>query len=661
MLAFASVLVLSSQSGSRFTPRDKAFYKPEAIVNFVRPGLVLKIESAGIASDGTIQAKFKVTDPQGLGLDRLGVSTPGAVSISFVASTIPAGQTQYVAYTTRVQTSPITNKSAIQGSTDSGGVFAQVADGEYTYTFKTKAPAGFDAAATHTIGVYSSRDLTSFDLGTQYANDLFTFTPSGAPVTATRDVVETSSCNQCHDPLSAHGGARQLVGLCILCHNPQSSDPDTGNTIDFKVMIHKIHDGVNLPSVKAGGKYQIIGFNQSVNDFSTVVFPSDVRNCTMCHTPAATQANAYLKPSRVACGSCHDDVNFASGQGHVNLPVFDDNQCSMCHVPQGEGEFDASILGAHTIPTQSKSLPGTTFGLVAVDNGTAGHNPTVTFTLKDKSGAPILPSAMNSLSLLLAGPTSDYPSAISEDVRKATGGTDGTYYWTFANPLPAAAKGSYTVAIEGYRNITLLPGTTKQQVVRDYGANQVITFSADGSPVTPRRAVVAIANCNTCHTALALHGGMRNQTQECVLCHNPNGTDAPVRPASANPPQAINFAQMIHKIHTGENLTTDFTIFGFGGTKNNFNDVRFPGDRRDCAKCHVNGSEQLPLSAKLLPVMDPRGPVPSVGPTASACTGCHTDISVASHALANTTALGESCDVCHGPDAEFSVSRVHAR
>src|SRR5579863_7296972 len=101
-------LVLSSKPGSRFTPRDKAYYKPEAIVNFVRPGLVLKIETASIASDGTIQAKFKLTDPQGLPLDRLGVNTPGAVSISFVASTIPAGQTQYVAYTTRVQTSPIT-------------------------------------------------------------------------------------------------------------------------------------------------------------------------------------------------------------------------------------------------------------------------------------------------------------------------------------------------------------------------------------------------------------------------------------------------------------------------------------------------------------------------------------------------------------------------
>jgi len=82
------------------------------------------------------------------------------------------------------------------------------------------------------------------------------------------------------------------------------------------------------------------------------VFPADTRNCTFCHDQnnGAAQTKAFLNPSRAACGSCHDDVNFATGENHVDLPQTSDNQCNNCHTPQGELELDASILGAHTIP-----------------------------------------------------------------------------------------------------------------------------------------------------------------------------------------------------------------------------------------------------------------------------------------------------------------------
>src|SRR6266568_3999949 len=105
LLAGSALLI--SASKPTFSPHEKAYYADAAAVNFVRPGLVTKILSATIASDGTIQTRFRITDPQGLPLDRLGVDTPGAVATSFIISAIPNGQTQYVNYTTRVQTSPI--------------------------------------------------------------------------------------------------------------------------------------------------------------------------------------------------------------------------------------------------------------------------------------------------------------------------------------------------------------------------------------------------------------------------------------------------------------------------------------------------------------------------------------------------------------------------
>ena len=147
----AAALGLQSAGKNPFTKHDKAFYLSPEAIDFVRPGLVLKITSAKIAADGTVTANFTMTDPLGLTLDRLGVNTPGAISASLMIATIPKGQLQYTAYTTRIQTSPITKQSATQAGTDTGGTFVQNADGSYTYTFATKAPSGWDATATHSV------------------------------------------------------------------------------------------------------------------------------------------------------------------------------------------------------------------------------------------------------------------------------------------------------------------------------------------------------------------------------------------------------------------------------------------------------------------------------------------------------------------------------
>jgi OmcA/MtrC family decaheme c-type cytochrome len=128
------------------------------------------------------------------------------------------------------------------------------------------------------------------------------------------------------------------------------------------------------------------------------------------------------------------------------------------------------------------------------------------------------------------------------------------------------------------------------------------------------------------------------------------------------PPQTIDFRTMIHKIHTGENLESEYIVYGFGGSKNDFSDVLFPGDRRDCVKCHVNGSEQIPLPAGLLPVQNPRGFMKVEGPIAAACLGCHTAQDASAHAsLMTSSTLGESCTVCHQEGADFSINKVHAR
>jgi OmcA/MtrC family decaheme c-type cytochrome len=689
LFVLSVAITLQSAPGSPFGARNKAAYADKDVVAFVRPGLVITVNSAEVAADGTISTTFTLGDPKGVPLDRLGVTTPGAIALSFVAARIPAGQLQYVAYTTR-RASGAAVSSTDQAGADTGGTYTQLADGRYRYVFGVKAPSGFDRAVTHTIGVYGSRNLTEFDLGTNYASTTFNFTPNGSPVTVVREIIKTQGCNKCHDELSAHGGSRRGLELCVLCHTPQTIDPDTGNSVDMKVMAHKIHMGSELPSVKAGKPYQIIGFGGAVLDWSTVVHPSDVRRCESCHAQdtGAAQATAYLtRPTRDACGACHDNVNFATGENHAGGPQISDNQCATCHVPQGELEFDASVKGAHLVPQDSTMLSGLAVDLLRVEDGVAGKPPIITFTVKDKSGAGVPLNRLNGISLVMAGPTRDYgyttfagvttPGYVSESAANATCTAEGNCRYTFQHAIPADATGTYSIGIESRRTETLLAGTTKEMNVQ-YGAkNKVFHFSVDGSPVQPRRAVVDTANCNQCHTKLSAHGENRNEVAMCVLCHNPSLTDAARRPTALNqaertqPAQGINFNLLVHRIHTGEHLKEQgksYTVIGFGGSVNDFTEVRYPamspqgtpGDTRNCAMCHVNESEQN-LTRGVNDVVDPQGLINPTKPVTSACTACHVSTPAASHALINTSPLGESCNVCHSNTSEFSVPKVHAQ
>jgi len=96
--------------------------------------------------------------------------------------------------------------------------------------------------------MYGRRDLSEFDLGINYADATFNFVPGGAAITTTRDVIRTPACNQCHYQLAFHGGTRRSMEICVLCHQPQTVDPDTGNTVDMPVMVHRIHMAQTFPA-----------------------------------------------------------------------------------------------------------------------------------------------------------------------------------------------------------------------------------------------------------------------------------------------------------------------------------------------------------------------------------------------------------------------------
>ena len=665
---------LMSTSTPPYSPQDKAFYADEATLNFVRPGLVFTVTKVTITADGTVVAHIQMTDPKGAPLDRDGINSPGTISSTFILSKIPKGGRFYQSYASRVKTStwPATaGKTARQATGDSGGRYTKTAEGEYDYTFGLKLPAGYEQNATHTVGVYGSRNLTEFDLGTDYASTVYTFVPDGSAVTDVRDVINDQSCNACHDELNFHGGSRRGLPVCILCHTPAYGDvtninPESGNTINMPVMIHKIHMGANLPSVQGGKPYFIVGFGNAVTDYSNVNIPSEANNCGKCHDTNATQNYTYYaKPGRDACGACHDNVNFATGDNHGGIVQTNDNSCATCHIPQGELDFDRSIKGAHVDPTESTLITGIVATITSVENTAAGQKPTINFTLKDRQGAPLEPAKVNRIAFTMTGPTSDFGEGlpvkggyVTESATVATATSTGWKY-TFAQAIPATAKGTYGVAVEARRQEVVLDSTMAERTIQTGSPNSVTYFSVDGTKVAPRRQIVDLKRCNDCHRQLAVHGENRNATEYCVFCHNPRESDSSRRPAAQAPAEAIDFALMIHRIHAGNLQIRDYTIYGFGGSQNNYNKVRFPGLLNNCVNCHLDGTYTVPTKATL-DKTDPRGLINPAKPATAACTGCHTSVDAASHALQNTTQLGESCGACHGEGKDFAVSKVHA-
>jgi OmcA/MtrC family decaheme c-type cytochrome len=666
-------------------------YRPDALESFLRGGLNLQIQKVEVNAPN-VNVTFRISDSKNQGLDRLGLDTPGAINIGYTLARIKPGDQQYTSY----YVAPPTGITQPRDFTDRGGTYQSLGDGVYRYTMALRLPSNFESNSTHTLGMWASRNLEDFGLGVPNANAVLDFVPSGAKVTQVRDIVRTQACNQCHDPLAAHGQPpyefdRREVRICILCHYAGQINPETGNTVDERVFIHKLHMGANLPSVTGrplnilgtsgsgtgttatgatqtpipsgydpaalhGKPYQIIVTSENETfDASTIVWPQDVRNCTTCHQGGAQSDNWKTNPSAAACGSCHDDVNFTTGKNHDNIVQLDDSQCRTCHLPDTGLEFDLSIAGAHTIPTKSKQLKGLHVQILQVTNASPGSKPQVWFTVTDNGGSPVDASKLDRLMLAIAGPTSDYATEPpwQEDARKAAAGSSA-YTYTFTGAIPAGTSGTWAVGAEAFRLVTISgPLAGQSFAVRESAFNAVSYFSVDGSDIVPRRKVVDLNNCNTCHKQLAIHGGARQNAEYCYLCHNPNHGDG------QSPPETVNFPTMVHRIHMGVALDQPYAAGGTTGT--DFTGTRFSGDPRNCAKCHVNNSYLLPLPDGLIPTKAPRFFYSPMQPTAAACLGCHNGEDAATHAYVMTTPLGESCAVCHQEGADFAVTKMHAQ
>jgi OmcA/MtrC family decaheme c-type cytochrome len=406
-----------------------------------------------------------------------------------------------------------------------------------------------------------------------------------------REIVATANCDQCHqtlggipgdDPASSgagfHGGNRNDTRYCVVCHTEQRKYGRTEATFtaatlttppiftssstyvvdgralgNFPNHVHHIHMGENL--VKQNYNYNFL--------YNTVKFPQDLRNCTKCHDGSATAKNPTAQgddwktvPSRLACGGCHDGIDFATGMGvtledafqgkfittafggfaHSGGPQPDDTQCTQCHNPTRPAADPAVVHLPVTPPNPQNALaPG---GTNANTNAAwIASNPSrlpagaivVTYDIKsvsvNASKQPVMVFRM-----LQNGVATNLNNFATTAPNPATGAKEiwdnfmgsPSLYWVFAVPQDGiSAPADFNASVSGYlRSLWNGAATgTKKGTLSTPDSNGYYTATLTGVTIPS--------------TAVMLTGGMGysyNVTSTLPLTQT-NLTDYPVSPA----------------------------------------------------------------------------------------------------------------------------------
>ncbi len=702
---------------------------------------------------------------------------------------------------TQTVTPPMFNAVTDRNAADRQHHYIKLSAPKYEDPSQENLSVGEDGTLTYTMGAVSGELPGTYTLGVhaKSMDDLDQAFPTVDVQIGTATVrpyssgpEESATCLACHKgttngkvylahmrPGRSALGSFSLdsspIGTCVLCHN---TDGYSRNPIIRKA--HGVHRGHHLANPGVAHPEYGLGTDNTLTEYTNVGFaslPGAEKDCAACHVDDRWKN----EPSRLACGTCHDNVFFDSGT--LNPPrVFgqpsggactqdteclgfgsgavcntstgacerqqhvvqnDDAQCSTCHTPDTGA---LAIAATHDIPSRTQSrglqlldvtLAG---GSVTGDAFTVGDKPTVSFRLVDRDGnavANMLSDSDLSGTVLVAGPNEDPrrvlgPVTMAKSTDLTYDAGSGVYTYTLPTGLPADSaapynnsepsairanpSGSYTFYF--YVAEANLPGGARDSVgaISDFrfvrGGTESTSFPLKGRHVIDSQA------CNSCHKDLQLHGGSRSDPEGCFTCHTAEAFDKTVGSVGGNctqdsdcggynadptlswescnasnkcvitkdptPPNlgeptangSIHFAPMIHSIHfarlrdgyAGRNdLMPGYSLIGYRNSVNDFSEVLFPMDIRNCTNCHAStgttcsSNDQCGIGQGCVSGKCANQAWMNTG--SSVCLSCHDTGAAYAHALLNTwtgpSGSVESCDVCHGPGREFSSEAVH--
>jgi OmcA/MtrC family decaheme c-type cytochrome len=191
-------------------------------------------------------------------------------------------------------------------------------------------------------------------------------------------------------------------------------------------------------------------------------------------------------------------------------------------------------------------------------------------------------------------------------------------------------------------------------------ASVIAFYPSSALSATPKREVVAIEKCDSCHNRLAMtdlghatyHAAPAENPRMCSGCHGPGlGFDA-----------SADFRVLIHGVHAAGIREVPYKDF-------DEQRLQYPGELSNCQACHLPGTETLPT-----PVVSPplKGGTTYTTALAATCAACH-DSSVAKAHMRSAggavfdgseleaSSAIESCNTCHRNGGVADVETVHNR
>lgn len=572
----------------------------------------------------------------------------------YMANLVPAGTTtDWGAWST-----PYFERWAYErsGSDRNGNPYTQgtfdttdAANGNYTYTFATAfgAAEALDVAPdydpNHTQRLFiriSGQDDDEGNALTYNSAGFFDFVvpavdASAVELDSQRVFVTAAACKTCHGPRfdeAAHASSYGDNRACVICHSPLGTYGDIMQEDDayLSVFIHKIHAAIDIPVWTEEGRINGLGY-------SAVTYPRDIRDCVVCHTDSGQDLgngdqidNWKSNASAEICGSCHDDVNFTTGENHEGGVQTINAYCVVCHPASGDG-FGKSVTTAHNITPLDVNIPefDVQLSITPPDNGTyyeAGEAPVVSVTLNNYTSGQAVDSALyttpqdtagvtggglNVASLYIYGPRAESVPVLATGTISDPNFDSTTDTPTQAHLLFAGGDDAQVLTdSDGFR-YQLLPipsdmeaGTYMVRVrIGDYGRVgsgdyhiESIGFVDIQIGTDTVEDKVAGDACIECHgTGTAPFHDERHvvvfNTDECLSCHDQSGNFA------------IPIANRVHAVHSAN---SDGDIYTIRGGSRDWSEVTYPQDIAQCVACHTS----VATTYKTLPFTMP-------------CAGCH--------------------------------------